>query len=401
MAEIHNKKRAGVPSRLTKWARGGVRRLSAGGAAGRLAQLRARLAGKSLRKIVIFSDGLSDTSEQQIQPLVRYRQSIAVQLGFVFEFHHVDQIGHFVAKGLQGYSGVGLKLVFNTPPAMAKATATTLFDAARSVGARCLVFDGDDDPCVHWPEVIDASDAVIKKHRFADLNAYRRRYVGKTNLTEYCNKTFGVDFSNDTIPFSGPLSDAQIDKIILGWNIALDDKIFRLSRDVTRDVLAWPKSLDISCRASFQKHVWMYGMRHAAVEALVALKDKFRVFAPTDRVGQQAYYREMLESRFTVSPFGCGELCWRDFEAFLCGSVLIKPDMSHIESWPDLFVAGETYVPVAWDYSDLETACKELVADEPARLAIATNARDKVLEALNKKAFLQRLDDTMRAAGLG
>ncbi len=332
MSELHNKKRSGVPSTVTKWTRGAVRRLATGTLAGKVAELRAQKSGKPVRKILIFSDRLSDTSEQQIQPLIRYRQTIAAQLGYVFEFRHTDRIKDYSSASFSRYHAVGLKLIFNVPAPQAEALATKLFDAARSAGARCLVLDGDDDLCVLWPGVIDACDAYIKKHRFSASDEYTRGNVGKTNLTDYAHKTYGVDFSDDIIPDSRPLSQVQIDKIILGWNIALDDKIFRLSRDISPNVMSWDKSTDISCRASVGPDKWIYGMRNAAVEALEELQKKFRINAPTDRVSQQDYYREMLDSRFTVSPFGYGELCWRDFEAILCGSVLFKPDMSHIDT---------------------------------------------------------------------
>ncbi|MDG2257360.1 MAG: glycosyltransferase [Paracoccaceae bacterium] len=142
-------------------------------------------------------------------------------------------------------------------------------------------------------------------------------------------------------------------------------------------------------------------MRNAAVTALIALQKKFRVEAPTDRVSQQDYYHEMLASRFIVSPFGFGELCWRDFESILCGSVLVKPDMSHVETWPDMFVAGETYVPVKWDFSDLEVACAPLQHDEAARAKMAKTALNKLLNAHTVEAFLERVDYTMREAGIG
>ena len=38
--------------------------------------------------------------------------------------------------------------------------------------------------------------------------------------------------------------------------------------------------------------------------------------------------------------------------AVLTGAVLLKPDMSHVETDPDIFVPWETYAPLAWDLSD-------------------------------------------------
>ena len=36
----------------------------------------------------------------------------------------------------------------------------------------------------------------------------------------------------------------------------------------------------------------------------------------------------------------------------MSGCVLIKPDMSHLETWPDFYIPNLTYIPFKWDLSD-------------------------------------------------
>lgn len=391
---------AGVPSTLTRKSRRAMRLLSESGLADRLATNQGRQSGQPVRKVLVLSDGRKQTSEQQLAPLRRYRQLIARKLGLVFEFDHVDRISAITAGDLSVYAAVGLKMAFDTPADQAAQMAETFFGAARAAGARCLVFDGDDDQCVLWPEVIDACDAYIKKHRFFNLDDYKKAYSGKTNLTDYASRMFGNDFSSDIIPGTTPLNETQIAKIILGWNIALDDKIYDLSRDIAANALRRTRQIDISCRASVAPENWIYGMRNDAVEAIKALECKMNVHAPTNRVPQQEYYDEMLGSWMIVSPFGYGELCWRDFEAILCGSILVKPNMSHVTTYPDLFVPGETYLPVAWDCSDLESVCAPILADPAARDKIRDTARKTLLKALTPEAFLVRLETTFQAASV-
>jgi hypothetical protein len=67
-----------------------------------------------------------------------------------------------------------------------------------------------------------------------------------------------------------------------------------------------------------------------------------------------ALFRErMLESKAVVSPWGCGEPCHRDYEAMLLGAVVIKPNSDHVECWPQVFEAGQTYIPCRPDFADL------------------------------------------------
>jgi spore maturation protein CgeB len=106
------------------------------------------------------------------------------------------------------------------------------------------------------------------------------------------------------------------------------------------------------------------------------MQKSYRVILPTERVGPEEYYREISGSKICVSPFGYGEICWRDFEAILCGSLIIKPNMDHIETTPDIFKAHQTYVPVRWDYSDLEEKCSYYLAHDAERERIAKAAFD-------------------------
>ena len=89
-----------------------------------------------------------------------------------------------------------------------------------------------------------------------------------------------------------------------------------------------------------------------------------------------------MRSRICVSPFGFGEICWRDFEAILFGCLLVKPDMGHVRTQPNVFVPGLTYVPVRWDYADLEEVCAAYLADEPRRLSVTSAARRTLLDSL-------------------
>ncbi len=391
---------AGVPSTAIQYSRAIRGAISRSRLADHMASIGARLSGRPVCKVLILSDGRAGTSEQQFAPIMRFRQTIARELGVLFDFGTLDLIDEITTDQISAYRAVGIKLSFETPAPVAAAKAEKLFKRARAVDARCIVFDGDDDQCVLWPQLIDACDVYIKKHCFSDLNSYRRSYIGKSNLTDYVASTYGNDFSKDIIPESYPLTEDQISKIVLGWNIALDDKIYSLARDINPAKLRSKRSVDISCRASVGRDQWTYDMRNDAVEAIMALQGKFKVHAPKDRVPQQEYYNEMLNSRLTVSPFGFGELCWRDFESMLCGSVLVKPDMSHISTYPDLFVPGTTYVSISWDYSDLEEKCTAILKDPESLKRMAETARTRLLDAISLETFLRRLEITLKKSGL-
>jgi hypothetical protein len=94
-------------------------------------------------------------------------------------------------------------------------------------------------------------------------------------------------------------------------------------------------------------------------------------------VSQKRYNEELPQSKIVLSPFGWGELCLRDFEAVRAGALLMKPDMGHLETWPDVFRPGETYVPFSWDAEDLLEKTGEYLGNNELRLRVARAAWDE------------------------
>ena len=71
--------------------------------------------------------------------------------------------------------------------------------------------------------------------------------------------------------------------------------------------------------------------------------------------------------------------------------------MAHIRTAPDLFVPGETYIPVAWDYSDLAAVRAPFLAEEAARLSIVRRAQARLAEALSADWFVARMRELLGA----
>ena len=351
----------------------------------------ARARQRAPLRVLLLSDQANYTSEQQFAPLAGRRGEIRERLGVVFQRALVaDALA--LPRLLRGYDVVGLKLGFRTPAAQALAVARAV-RAALSPAARMVYFDGEDDLCVQWPGLLPLVDLYVKKHAFRDRREYLKPRVGKTNLTDYVAGRFGVSFAADIIPASAPVAEDQLGKIAVGWNVALDDPIRRLYARAA----AVSKDIDVVCRAGVDPRSWIYPLRAPVIAGLSSMKRAYRVLTPQERVPQAVYYEEMLRSRVCVSPFGYGEICWRDFEAVVCGCVLVKPDMSHVETEPDIFVPHETYVPVRWDYSDLVPALESLLGDSARLERIRASASARLRAWLEGDALLERASSIFAA----
>lgn len=78
----------------------------------------------------------------------------------------------------------------------------------------------------------------------------------------------------------------------------------------------------------------------------------------------------------SISPFGWGEICYRDFETLISGAVLIKPSMEHLQTYPNIYIPNETYIPVDWNLSDLEEKLEDLLNNYTSYKHIAENAQE-------------------------
>lgn len=354
------------------------------------------LASRPVTRLCVISDDEVYTSEQQLAPLRAHRAALRDELGVVIGRVLIRDALAMPPAELGRYDALLLKLSYRTPAKEALALARTLRQRA---GPRVplLYLDGDDDLCVQWPELLDHVELYVKKQVFRDRAEYERPRNGKTNLTDYVARTFGVSFEHDPIPASRGVERGHLHKIVLGWNVALDDKIRALHRAAPSPA---ERDIDVICRANVEPHLWIHPLRAPVASILERLAPEHRVLTPAARVSQVEYYREMQRSRICVSPFGYGELCWRDFEAILCGCLLVKPDVGHLETEPDVFVPLETYVPVRWDFADLEEVLRHYLAHPEERERICRRAHAALLAYEHGGGFVRTFARVLRAAGI-
>jgi hypothetical protein len=355
--------------------------------------------GAAPLRFLIVSDGLALSSEPQFDPLWRHAGALRDRLGTVFHRMRLSDAMRLGRSALSRFDAVGLKLTFRTPDDEAVRTVAHFRDRTSGPGAKLVYFDGDDDACVQWPEALRGVDLYVKKGVFAADEDYFREFAGKTNLTDYVSKSRGGPVPTD-IPKSGVLRPADLSKLHLGWSLALDDRHVELFEEF-KPPPASKKDVDVVCRAGLPND-WSAALRNTVSSQLEPLRDRRRLMVSIDsgRVPRRDYCDELLRGRICVSPFGYGEVCGRDIEATLCGCLLVKPDMGHLRSHPDIFVPGVTYVPVRWDYADLAETCEHYLDREDDRARIAGNAYRALAESYGADAFVEMFAGVLDRLGL-
>jgi hypothetical protein len=341
-------------------------------------------------RLLLVSDGEVMTSEEQFAPFVRFAGPLRRDMGLVTRFMPLEEARRARASFFTRFDVVGLKVSFRADQSATLALARRIRAAIDGTASRLFYFDGDDDLNVQRADLLALSDCYVKKHVYRDRQDYAVARIGKSNLTDHVARVHGWSFVDNEISSTPALDPALVERIVVGWNIGLDDKIADLAARLPTASTA-PRPVDVCSRAVTTPDNWIYPLRHPVAATLEGMADRFRVLVPHGRVDQDEYYAEMQHSTICVSPFGYGELCWRDFEAILCGCLLVKPDMGHVETAPDVFVPGVTYAPVRWDYADLPEVCERYLADVDARQRIVAQARAVLMESLTAAWFVERL----------
>ena len=103
-----------------------------------------------------------------------------------------------------------------------------------------------------------------------------------------------------------------------------------------------------------------------------------------DKLPYQEYIQSLYQSKMALSPFGQGEVCYRDFEISEFGVVMVKPTMERVNTHPNSYIENETYIPVNLDWSNLNEVVDYALSN-------FNELNDRINEAIRQK-FITEYD---------
>lgn len=285
-----------------------------------------------------------------------------------------------------------------------------LMKSLRAKYRRIAFFHDDAGGGIPRLEVLPYVDLFYSKALLKDRTLYLRPLYGKELYSDYYHAKYGVsDPDHRDRPAAQSLEELR--KLRLSWNIGVGDyprgklrqrcgvaasmalgfraaRIFYGSGRFPKDPVSRNAgTIDVHARILLAGRPSIAQQRKLILERIEGQPEFL-----TGETSQAAYNREVRSSKIVLSPFGWGELCLRDFEAVLGGALLMKPDMSHLETWPDVFVPGETYAPFSWDAEDLVEKARAWLADDERRMRVARRAFESYEDQLSS------LDERFEAA---
>jgi hypothetical protein len=290
--------------------------------------------------------------------------------------NYFNQIGvKFIDDGSYDIEFIGMNDFLNKKLSLQDSINYGLENISNKTGDYCL-FDGS-----------DSTSLMASYEVFSQSNA---KYLFKTALTtqeQYSKPTaFNKWFfgSRSDLDLSYTIPDNIFNNIKLtGWNHGYHNPYFlnfsKLIEDRKIDICAVYQGAHVENRDHLVRNDIYYTNHRLA--AWDVLKTSKNISYEIDKRSQSEFLNLISNSKCTLSPFGMGEICFRDFEIIQHGSVMIKPDMSLVNTYPNIYIPYETYIPCKLDYSDLLDKIQWVKENPKQCNEIINNAREIVKES--------------------
>jgi hypothetical protein len=362
--------------------------------------------------ILTFQDGFN-RGACDFYPLIKWRKELRrekIQINF-FRSHKNKKLLQQDIVGIDHRYYRELTVLRNIYPD--KEFMIETIQKLKSKSIRVLLFDNGDAGGGRQWDMIQHVDVLVKKQLFRKREDYTKNngvysfipFAREYNLSE-SKAQKNIDYKKEYVP----CPPDQLHKIKLGWNIGMKDyRYFPLSYfypvgtsrmlNQIYSQLSFKepdeeRPIDSSFRGKINSKSENYSYQRNKVIELFTDK-KYSNLITGDTVSKRKYLSELKRSKTCVSPYGWGEVCYRDFETIICGALMIKPDMDHLETWPDIYKKNETYVPLKWDMSDLETKLNDVINHYEQYLQCVHCAQKIYKNAINDPdRFIDHLVDT-------
>ncbi len=338
-------------------------------------------------RVHILSDGfVSPNARAFAFPLIRHRGALAKE-GISLRFF---------SAGTKALTECDLLIVdskhFHGPQRGQPDYVLSRLETWRSRRDALLWFDTTDSAGWIFDGALAAAKGYYKNQILKDRGHYLQPMYGRRLPSDFYHRKAGV---NDAQPDETPqVRDADLlDRLHVSWNSGLADysqygprRMALYGRLRWNALLRWPKRfndpetsrpVEVSCR--FGTGYERATVAHQRREIRRRLADRLA----TDKLARGPYMHELAASKIVISPFGLGEITLKDFEVFLSGAALMKPDMSHMETWPDLYEDGQTIITFRWDLEDLESKIEEFVAQADRACEIAHSGQTRYRQYVN------------------
>ncbi len=278
----------------------------------------------------------------------------------------------------------------------------SFIEKCRKYTNKIIWMDIADSTGVTHFELLPYVDLYLKKHLLKDKTLYQKEFYGGRIFTDFYHKKFGIIDSQRFNQFY-PLDLKYIYKVGLSWNMGIGDmyNAFSKKNAIRRLFPSYiPASYEIPFTDPLKDRKYDIFLRTSSALARETVAfHRQELIKRLDEILQKnnsisgsvkgkislKMFREMMgNSKIAFGPFGWGELNVKEYEALIFGAILVRPEISHMETWPEIFIENETYWPFSWGFDDLESVVLECLKDEQKRLRIARNGQEAYRDSISQ-----------------
>jgi hypothetical protein len=267
-----------------------------------------------------------------------------------------------------------------------------LIQASRSIESikKTVFVDTCDATSTPYLPLLADVDLFVKPYLFRDTSLYLREFVGGHIFADFLVKKLGWEING--WHFGSCAKKEQLGKLRVGWSYGVSRRYRALANLAKLVPMPWAlRRTDVNrrfCPVQRSVQEWYEQYRDMVSKKVEQIGGQFKI-SGYERVRYSRYFLELMTSKIALSPFGWGEVCIRDYEAVACGALLMKPDVSHLSTRPDIFKANETYVSIKWDLSDLAEKIDYYLSHPGDASRIAEAGHQSLLKYFKQNEFLE------------
>jgi hypothetical protein len=258
-------------------------------------------------------------------------------------------------------------------------------------------FDNSDGTGTTDFDIIPYVDTFLKKQVLKEKNKYTVK--NKENVRIWLPSSVQSEYNRDTSYEYIACPENDLFKIKISWNIGFCDYRFSNPTIANYFSLMFPnlfgiktaksnfekKDIDLHNRgnASYDNMVYSY-QRNIVISQIEEIKKEFKDknIIAQGFIKRSEYYNELRRAKIVLSPFGWGEVCYRDFEIILADSLMLKPSMDHLDTYPNVYF-DNTYIKLQWDLSDLKEVISKIFSNPDMVKDITSRVKDIYVREYN------------------
>jgi len=266
----------------------------------------------------------------------------------------------------------------------------SIINNLKKICGKIILFDSGDSSGSRLFWLTPYVDIHLKKQLLKNKAQY-----SENNGDESVMCWIGKNYTPSNIPYT-PLRTEDQTKLKVAWNIGLlDYRSFPLAKyypigtsGIFNRVYKLPrfktdfdkKNILTVYRGTTSSDSRYSCQRNTLIDKLKKMSVDNKKIITGSTISQNKYIKEIDKSKALISPFGWGEVCYRDFESIINGS-----------TYPDIYRNNFSYIEIDWEFNGLESVLNKIEENYRKYYEILFNAQNILKEAYtDSNTFVNR-----------